>query len=243
MEYLFTKLNSIDTKYVVKVACMEIYQEQVYDLLVQDVIQRQPLQLRESRKDGFFLEGCKLVSCIKFRAACKVIDIALRGRSTGSHDINVRSSRSHFITDLFVEMTKGSATSMGRVTLVDLAGSERLKDTKSKGKALAETGFINKSLYVLGKVIAGLVRSAGNSNHRDVPFRDSKLTKLMINSLGGSGKTLLIACVSECSVHLTETMRTLKFSTSCARIKNRPVRQFDPQTKLILELKNEIPPG
>ena len=103
------------------------------------------------------------------------------------------------------------------------------------------TYFINKSLYVLGKVIAGLVRTHGEiTNSREVPFRDSKLTKLMINSLGGNGRTMLIACISESSAHVSETLRTLKFSTSCARIRNRPIRQFDPQSKIIIELRNEI---
>ena len=100
---------------------------------------------------------------------------------------------------------------MGRISLVDLAGSERLKSTKSTGKVLQEAGFINKSLYVLGKVIAGLVRTHGDRNHRDVPYRDSKLTKLLISSLGGQGRTMLMACISEASGSLIETLRTLKF--------------------------------
>jgi Kinesin motor domain len=129
---------------------------------------------------------------------------------------------------------------MGRMTFVDLAGSERLKTTQSTGKVLHEAGFINRSLYVLGKVIAGLVRTGGDLNHRDVPYRDSKLTKLLIGSLGGRTRTLLMACVTEASGSQAETLRTLKFSMSCARIRNRPVRFLDPQVKLILELRGEI---
>ena len=85
------------------------------------------------------------------------------------------------------------------MTLVDLAGSERLSKTNSTGKVLQDTGFINRSLYVLGKVIAGLARTNGDKTHRDVPFRDSKLTKLLISSLGGRSRAMLIACVTEAS--------------------------------------------
>jgi hypothetical protein len=108
-------------------------------------------------------------------------------------------------------LAEGEYISKGKVSLVDLAGSERLKSTKSTGKVLAEAGFINKSLYVLGKVIAGLVRTNGDLNHKDVPYRDSKLTKLLISSLGGRSRTLLISCVSEAKSNQAETLRTLKF--------------------------------
>jgi Kinesin motor domain len=147
----------------------------------------------------------------------------------------------NIITGLQREMEAGREYMvMGRMTFVDLAGSERLKTTQSTGKVLHEAGFINRSLYVLGKVIAGLVRTGGDLNHRDVPYRDSKLTKLLIGSLGGRTRTLLMACVTEASGSQAETLRTLKFSMSCARIRNRPVRFLDPQVKLILELRGEI---
>ena len=93
---------------------------------------------------------------------------------------------------------------------------------------------------MLGKVIAGLVRTGGDLNHRDVPFRDSKLTKLLISSLGGHTRTLLVACVTEASGSQIETLRTLKFSMSCACIRNKPKRFLDPQVKLVLELRDEI---
>jgi hypothetical protein len=121
-----------------------------------------------------------------------------------------------------------------------LTGSERLKSTNATGRVLQETGFINKSLYVLGKVIAGLVRQHGDRNHRDVPFRDSKLTKLIISSLGGQGRTMLFSCVSEASGSLNETLRTLKFSMSAARIKNKPIRFLSSHDKLVQDLREEI---
>eukprot|EP01035_Chromulina_nebulosa_P020602 gene20602-26712_t len=234
---------------------------------------RPSLAIREHSIEGFFLEGCKMVSCQTFKQACSVIDIAMRNRHIGEHELNARSSRSHCITEIYIDLpnrhespvdnleeseeidhSSTSSTknhnsttirqrdfvSTGKLTLVDLAGSERLKSTHSTGKVLQDAGYINKSLYVLGKVIAGLARTHGDINHRDVPYRDSKLTKILINSLGGRGRTLLIACVTEASGSQAETLRTLKFSMSCARIKNRPVKFLDPQEKLITELREEI---
>lgn len=95
---------------------------------------------------------------------------------------------------------------LGKMTFIDLAGSERLKSTSSSGQMQSDTGFINKSLYVLGKVIAGLVRGAAEGNV-EVPYRESKLTKLLINSLGGKCRTLLISCISESSSSVQETLR------------------------------------
>lgn len=200
LEYIFSKLSDEKTKSTVKISCLEIYHEQVYDLFA-DPRERTGLQCREHASDGFFMEGCKMIPCGSHKAAGKAIEFAMKNRQTGSHDLNNRSSRSHCVTDIFIELAAGGTiidggleqteggdqirlyNTMGRITIVDLAGSERLKDTKSHGKVLQEAGFINKSIYVLGKVIAGLSRT-GDCNHRDVPFRDSKLTKLLINSLG-----------------------------------------------------------
>ena len=269
LEYLFTKLNSLGVKYTVRLSCLEIYHEQVFDLLTEERQpggNRTPLQVREHAVDGFFPENCRLMPCVTAKEACAALDIAMKHRQVGGHDMNSRSNRSHCMTDVFIELPGQAALQnisstsafpglsglneemdgdreylvRGRITLVDLAGSECLKSTNSTGKVLQEAGFINRSLFVLGKVIVGLSRSSGDVRHREVPFRDSKLTKLLISSLGGNSRTLLMACVTEASGSQPETLRTLKFSMSCARIKNRPVRFLDPQEKLILELKGEI---
>lgn len=261
LNYLFDKLNGLDCKFLLRISCFEIYHENVYDLFC-DNHERSPLVVREHSTDGFYLEGCKLVECKSYKVACNAIGYAIQNRQVGAHDMNARSTRSHCITEIYIDLPSGAVTGqaglkvaeggifrgeggeeytvMGRMTLVDLAGSERLKATQSSGKVLQEAGFINRSLYVLGKVIAGLVRTGGDLNHRDVPFRDSKLTKLLISSLGGNTRTLLVACVTEASGSQIETLRTLKFSMSCARIRNKPKRFLDPQVKLVLELRDEI---
>lgn len=108
------------------------------------------------------------------------------------------------------------------------------------GEATQEAGFINKSLFILGKVIAGLAVTGGDSSSRLVPYRDSKLTKLLIGSLGGRGRTLMIACVRDGKSNLIETLRTLKFSMACARIQSKPIRFLNPHEKLISDLRGEI---
>jgi hypothetical protein len=223
IEYLFERLHFIEANYKLKLSCVEIYAEHVYDLFA-DERDRASVPVREHSTDGFFMEGLKLVDCKDYPTSCSVLDLALKNRQVGGHELNTRSSRSHCITEIYIEVAKNTAEnygdenyrttpqiSRGKLSLVDLAGSERLKNTNSTGKVLQEAGFINRSLYVLGKVIAGLVRTNGDLNHKDVPFRDSKLTKLLINSLGGNGRTLLVACVSEAKGSRAETLRTLKF--------------------------------
>eukprot|EP00981_Chlorochromonas_danica_P008503 scaffold2205_cov183-Ochromonas_danica.AAC.28 len=246
LDYIFTKLTHQPRPhpYRIRIACLEIYQEHVYDLMAEER-DRISLAVREHANEGFFLEGCRLIECKDYEIACAVLDAAIKTRQVGEHDLNARSSRSHVLTEIHIESTpvEGEASPeniRGKMTLVDLAGSERLKSTNSSGRVRQEAGFINRSLYVLGKVIAGLVRTNGDLNHKDVPYRDSKLTKLLIASLGGNGRTLMVSCVSEAKGSQAETLRTLKFSMSCARIRNKPVKFLDPQQKLILDLKDEV---
>lgn len=215
LDYLYEKLNQLNLKYKIKLSCLEIYHEHVYDLFAEDK-ERTPMAVREHNVEGFFLEGARLVDCSNYNIACNVLDVAFKNRQVGFHDLNSRSSRSHCMTEIYIETfpdPDGSPDQVvrGKMSLVDLAGSERLKSTNSTGKVLQEAGFINRSLYVLGKVIAGLVRTNGDLNHKDVPYRDSKLTKLLISSLGGSSRTLMISCVSEAKGSQAETLRTLKF--------------------------------
>lgn len=225
LEYVYHKFEQKQVKYRIRISCLEIYHEHVYDLFA-DEKERTPLSVREHATEGFFLEGSRLVECKDYEVACAALDVAVKNRQVGGHDLNSRSSRSHCVTEIYIDSVIDERRASfgdlqsedhdcyknhGKMSLIDLAGSERLKNTNSTGKVLQEAGFINRSLYVLGKVIAGLVRTNGDLNHKDVPFRDSKLTKLLISSLGGSNRTLLVACVSEAKGSQAETLRTLKF--------------------------------
>ena len=164
LDYLFNRLDALNTRYNVRISCTEIYSENVFDLLT-DEKHRSPLPVREHAVEGFFLEGSKMVSCLSFKQACSIIDIAMRNRHIAEHELNSRSSRSHCITEVYIDIPteinededdqigkknkkamKKEYSLTGKLTMVDLAGSERLKSTKSSGKRLQETGFINKSL-------------------------------------------------------------------------------------------------
>ena len=132
----------------------------------------------------------------------------------------------------------------GKVVFVDLAGSERLKATKSEGVTLTETGAINKSLFTLGKVISTLSvaskrggSSTGSGNH--VPYRDSVLTKLLMDSLGGSSMALMVACCSPASIYMDETLSTLTYARRAGCIANRPIVNVDASEQLIYSLKQE----
>lgn len=190
LTYLYNKLDELSCEYIVRISCVELYQEHLYDLLI-DERDRTSLPLREHPKTGFFIDGCTIVPCNTILIAKKVIDKALKNRQIGSHDMNHRSNRSHFITDISVELPGQSAskitnqstfmrdlknemeenreyTIMGKISFVDLAGSERLKNTKSTGKVLLETGSINSSLYALGKVIASISKNMNSDKKKEV---------------------------------------------------------------------------
>lgn len=129
----------------------------------------------------------------------------------------------------------------GKITFVDLAGSERLKETKATGvEQVKETGNINKSLFTLGKVISMLSGPKEKINAKYIPYRDSKLTMLLQDSLGGTSKALMIACVSPSAVYAEETLSTLNYACRAMNIKNRPVLQMDAKESIILSLKKEI---
>lgn len=168
-ERILTINFRFEVKFTVRISCLEIYHEHVYDLSVEEK-DRVSLSVREHSTDGFFLEGARLCSCPTYKDAAKFVDLAMKNRQIGEHDMNSRSNRSHCITDLYIDLPRNSPDDAtpdsnnqaevrdfklnGRMTFVDLAGSERLKSTQSTGKVLQEAGFINRSLYVLGKVLA-----------------------------------------------------------------------------------------
>ena len=129
----------------------------------------------------------------------------------------------------------------GKISFVDLAGSERLKETKSEGQTMVkETGNINKSLFTLGKVISLLAGDAKKLKEKYIPYRDSKLTMLLMDSLGGTSKALMIACVSPSSAYSEETLSTLNYACRAMNIKNKPVLQLDAKEQVIYNLRREI---
>ncbi len=168
-----------------------------------------------------------------------MLNEGIKNRKSGSHELNQDSSRSHSLMTVYVisetqSVDNRSVKRYGKISFVDLAGSERLKESKSQGEMAKETANINKSLFTLGKVIKAL--SDKKTKVPYIPYRDSKLTMLLMDSLGGSSKALMVACVSPSSVYFDETLSTLNYATRTMNIKNKPVIQMEEKDQIIYGL-------
>mmetsp|Transcript_23870 Transcript_23870/g.23788 ORF Transcript_23870/g.23788 Transcript_23870/m.23788 type:complete len:301 (-) Transcript_23870:1027-1929(-) len=195
IRYMWERMTNRKEQFYVKAAFMEIYNEQLRDLLNPST---GILQCRWSAKSGFFVEDLMVVECTSPDDLISVLHEGMKNRKSGSHELNPDSSRSHSILIIYLisETVADDGhifKKYGKISFVDLAGSERLKETKSKGVMLKETGNINKSLFTLGKVISCLADSKKKKSDKHVPYRDSKLTMLLMDSLGGKSKALMIA--------------------------------------------------
>ena len=238
INYIWSTVSRRQQKFYIKVSFLEIYNEQINDLLNPT---NSNLQIRWDQKQGFFVEGLLVIECKKPEDIVEIILQGTKNRKKGSHDLNKDSSRSHSILTVYLisEFESGgeSYKKYGKISFVDLAGSERLKETHSKGGMIKETGNINKSLFVLGKVISSLTDKKNTNQH--IPYRDSKLTMLLMDSIGGTAKTLMIACVSPSSIYSDETMSTLNYASRTMNIKNKPLVQMDAREKARENLQEE----
>ncbi|KAG2374362.1 hypothetical protein C9374_010932 [Naegleria lovaniensis] len=245
--YIFDYLNQMmsipeETHQIrvrMRASCLEIYQEQVNDLLN---LRSVNLPVRWSNKDGFFVENLCLVEVENLDELMTVFNEGVANRKVSSHELNRDSSRSHSIFSIHFDISSTDPVDgfhskrYGSIRFVDLAGSEKLKISKSK--SVTETSSINKSLLTLGKVISLL--SSPKKDNPYIPYRDSKLTKLLMDSLGGESKTLMIACLTPSSKYAEETLKTLIYAGRVKKIKNIPISKMDPKEKYILKLKEEI---
>jgi len=183
VQYMWANMTNRPERYYVKASFMEIYNEQIRDLLNPS---SGMLHCRWNVRNGFFVEELMVVDCTNIDDLLAVLHEGMRNRKTGSHDLNKDSSRSHSIMTVYViSETKSEDGHIfkryGKLVFVDLAGSERLKESKSQGDMVKETGNINKSLFTLGKVISAL---GSKKQVTHIPYRDSKLTMLLRDSLG-----------------------------------------------------------
>ncbi|KAG8184714.1 hypothetical protein JTE90_013100 [Oedothorax gibbosus] len=241
--YLFNQIKQReDIEYIVQASYMEIYKEHVLDLLNPST---KPLPVRWSKEKGFYPENLFVVECEDAGDLEGVLDEGRKNRQVRAHNMNEHSSRSHTI--LILTLTSEVRDSedpthyirrYGKVFLVDLAGSEKTKKTNSRGETLKEANNINKSLLVLGNCISALADPRKRSGH--IPYRDSTLTKLLADSLGGSGLALMIACVSPSRTNLSETINTLRYASRAKKIKTKPMVRMDPREQLIMSLKREV---
>eukprot|EP00201_Polytomella_parva_P017449 CAMPEP_0175070998 /NCGR_PEP_ID=MMETSP0052_2-20121109/19005_1 /TAXON_ID=51329 ORGANISM="Polytomella parva, Strain SAG 63-3" /NCGR_SAMPLE_ID=MMETSP0052_2 /ASSEMBLY_ACC=CAM_ASM_000194 /LENGTH=976 /DNA_ID=CAMNT_0016338133 /DNA_START=143 /DNA_END=3070 /DNA_ORIENTATION=+ len=330
-----------DYKFSLSATYLEIYNEGVYDLLTErgsssnnnytntggggsfsgpNIRPSLPVKW-DPLIGGFFVPGLKSVQCPDMSTMMDVVRSGMAHRRVGSHELNIESSRSHTIITVSVQCTSLDPTSadfgtprLGKVSFVDLAGSERLKDSRSEGTMLKETANINKSLFMLGKVISALAEREGsstlsgnsvmsggldsmgiysnnsgnninnlsnlnnpnnpnnpNSNSSNlinylkdpqggggggsgsgngggsggstnihIPYRESKLTKLLMDCLGGTSMALMIACCSPSASALEETLSTLTYASRAKNIHNRPCVQYDPRDAQVALLRKEI---
>ena len=216
----------------VRASYLELYNESINDLLNPDSTN---LQLRWQVKTGAFVENLLQVDCESVIDAMAVFNEGTRNRKVGSHLLNKDSSRSHCMMSLYVQRADLGGPE-GRISFVDLAGSERLSESHTAGDALKETGHINKSLFALGNVISALADARRRGGY--IPYRDSKLTRLLMDGLGGEGRTLMLACCSPSSHHLDETLNTLHFASRSKNIQNRPVvQQVDTSGTLVQQMQ------
>ncbi|XP_038584818.1 kinesin-like protein KIF15-A [Micropterus salmoides] len=234
-EYLFFLINreverSAKSKsFLCKCSFIEIYNEQIYDLL--DTASAS-LFLRENIKKGVFVEGAVEKFVNSAAEAYQVLSMGWRNRRVASTSMNRESSRSHAVFTMTLE-SKESINEvvnirMSQLNLVDLAGSERQKDTHTEGSRLKEASSINRSLMCLGQVIMALV-DVSNGKNRHICYRDSKLTFLLRDSLGGNAKTYIIANVHPGSKCFGETLSTLQFAQRAKLIKNKAIVNEDTQ--------------
>nr|XP_038021642.1 kinesin-like protein KIF12 isoform X3 [Anas platyrhynchos] len=217
---------------------LEIYNEQVRDLLSPGPPCALPLRWSKTR--GFYAENQLSVD---FESLETIIDLLLQGsrrRRTSAHALNKHSSRSHALLTIRIRSRAPSSSpgKQGTLCFVDLAGSERVKDTGSTGELCVEANNINRSLLALGHCISLLAKPQGKRMH--IPYRDSKLTRLLARSLGGWGVTLMVACISPSSRCLSETLSTLHYASRARRVTTRPVANRVPREKLLQSLEEEI---
>ncbi|XP_028400299.1 LOW QUALITY PROTEIN: kinesin-like protein KIF12 [Dendronephthya gigantea] len=243
--YLIKQMRSKQASFTLKASYLEVYNERVQDLLELSS-SRDSLVVRWSADRGFYVEDLFCVTCENEDDLMAVLEEGLQNRQVRAHCINDHSSRSHCMLTLNLDIETSEADEdgdfvimkYGKLCFVDLAGNERVKETKSSGELFTESQNINKSLLTLGNCISALSDAKKRNGH--IPYRDSKLTKLLAKSIGGDGMTLMIACISPSSYAVSDTLNTLRYAQRAKKIKNKPVVQMDPKEKLILSLKREI---
>ncbi|XP_057357914.1 kinesin-like protein KIF17 [Manis pentadactyla] len=239
-EHIFESIQCAEnTKFLVRASYLEIYNEDVRDLLGADT--KQKLELKEHPEKGVYVKGLSVCTVYSVAQCEHIMDTGWRNRSVGYTLMNKDSSRSHSIFTISIEICAVGERGKdrlraGKLNLVDLAGSERQSKTGATGERLKEATKINLSLSALSNVISALVD--GRCKH--IPYRDSKLTRLLQDSLGGNTKTLMVACLSPADNNYDETLSTLRYANRATNIKNKPRINEDPKDALLREYQEEI---
>ncbi|XP_064213350.1 kinesin-like protein unc-104 isoform X10 [Tribolium castaneum] len=248
---LFNRIRNNDNpdmKYSVEVSYMEIYCERVRDLL--NPKNKGNLRVREHPLLGPYVEDLSKLAVTSYEDIHDLIDEGNKARTVAATNMNETSSRSHAVFTIFFTQQRYDQTTtlctekVSKISLVDLAGSERADSTGAKGTRLKEGANINKSLTTLGKVISALAEIASKNKKSKkadfIPYRDSVLTWLLRENLGGNSKTAMIAAISPADINYDETLSTLRYADRAKQIVCKAVVNEDANAKLIRELKEEI---
>lgn len=223
---------------------MEVYNEEIRDLLSTNSNDNSQLRIRETLDGQIYVRGLEARTVSNPTDVGKLMEEANGRRVVASTKMNATSSRSHALCVLSVKGVLDDSTKFeSKLTLVDLAGSERLKKTEAKGSRAQEGISINKGLFVLGQVVSALAEQRPKFK-RKPPFRDSKLTRLLQDSLGGNSRTIMIACCSPADFNVEETVNTLRYATQARNIKNvataNVVQQISHEEAMKLKRENEL---
>ncbi|KAI1890834.1 hypothetical protein AGOR_G00157690 [Albula goreensis] len=240
-----------DMSYSVEVSYMEIYCERVRDLL--NPKNKGHLRVREHPLLGPYVEDLSKLAVTSYTDIADLMDAGNKARTVAATNMNETSSRSHAVfTIVFTQKKHDSETDLtsekvSKISLVDLAGSERADSTGAKGTRLKEGANINKSLTTLGKVISALAevdnctsKSKKKKKTDFIPYRDSVLTWLLRENLGGNSRTAMVAALSPADINYDETLSTLRYADRAKQIKCNAVINEDPNNKLVRELKDEV---
>ncbi|XP_063799915.1 kinesin-like protein KIF1B isoform X9 [Pseudophryne corroboree] len=253
-EDLFEKINynhNEDVSFSVEVSYMEIYCERVRDLL--NPKNKGNLRVREHPLLGPYVEDLSKLAVTSYTDIADLMDAGNKARTVAATNMNETSSRSHAVfTIVFTQRrldveTNLSTEKVSKISLVDLAGSERADSTGAKGTRLKEGANINKSLTTLGKVISALAevdncpsKSKKKKKTDFIPYRDSVLTWLLRENLGGNSRTAMVAALSPADINYDETLSTLRYADRAKQIKCNAIINEDPNAKLVRELKDEV---
>ena len=218
---------------------LEIYNEEVRDLLSKNPKNR--LELHEKPESGVYVKDLSYFAAKSSDEVRKIMYIGSKNRSVGETLMNAHSSRSHSLFAITVERSELGADNkqhirVGKLNMVDLAGSERIAKTGATGDRLKEATKINLSLSTLCHVISSLTDPKATY----IPYRDSKLTRLLQDSLGGNTKTVMIANVGPADYNFDETLNTLRYASRAKNIQNKPRINEDPKDALLREYQDEI---
>ncbi|CAD7932320.1 unnamed protein product [Amoebophrya sp. A120] len=235
-EHIFRHIQTTgeNSQFLVRASYLEIYNEEIRDLLSKNP--KTKLELKDNPDTGVYVKDLSAFVVKGVEEMHQVMAAGTRNRSVGQTKMNETSSRSHSIFTITIECSTNGHIRVGKLNMVDLAGSERQSKTGATGDTLKEATKINLSLSALGNVISALV----DAKTSFVPYRDSKLTRLLQDSLGGNTKTVMVANVGPVDYNYDETISTLRYAHRAKSIQNKPKINEDPKDAMLREFQEEI---